>query len=99
MTTMRSCGSCRCRRSRWARRVIRAGGRGGGVRPVPLPQIQVVKTVDPDVRAVPGGPFTFTVRVSNPGPERIRILTLNDNVYGNIDNATRPRRTGRACVA
>ena len=65
----------------------------------PLPAIAVVKTVDPAVRPVPGGQFTFTVRVSNPGPETIRILTLSDNVYGNIANATGPRFSGSTCGA
>ena len=63
----------------------------------PRPEIAVVKTVAPAVRPVPGGQFTFTVRVSNPGPERIQILTLTDNVYGNIANTTGPRFTDSTC--
>lgn len=67
------------------------------VRLVPVPQIVVVKDVSPGTRPVPGGQFAFTVRVSNPSGETIEILTLNDNLYGNIANATGPRFAESTC--
>ena len=59
------------------------------------PLIQVVKTADPLVRAVPGGNFTFTVVVSNPGVEPVEILTLRDDIYGNIENVSGTGPGGR----
>ncbi|HEX2054381.1 MAG TPA: Ig-like domain repeat protein [Actinomycetota bacterium] len=53
-----------------------------------FPQIGVVKTVAPASRPAPGGQFTFTVVVSNPGPIPIVITSLVDDIYGNL--ATRP---------
>jgi hypothetical protein len=69
------------------------------VRLVPLPQIALIKDVAPGTRPVPGGQFTFTVRVSNPGAETIVIQTLNDNVYGNIASASGARFTDSTCGA
>jgi uncharacterized repeat protein (TIGR01451 family) len=54
------------------------------VRIIPVPQIQVVKTASPASRPAPGGTFTFTLVVSNPGPNAITITSLTDDIYGNI---------------
>ena len=59
----------------------------------PLPQIQVVKTAAPLTRVVPGGTFTFSLVVSNPGPNAITITTLTDNIYGNIGASTAASNT------
>ncbi len=66
-----------------------ACGEGGENVAVTLPpDIGVTKSVTPASQPLPSGQFTFTIRVSNPGPERIRILTLTDDVYGNIANTS-----------
>ncbi len=48
------------------------------------PVITVTKTATP--RHIPeGGAYvTFTVRVSNPGPEDVTLTTLTDSVYGDL---------------
>jgi uncharacterized repeat protein (TIGR01451 family) len=53
---------------------------------VPLPPLSVVvdKTASPLSRPVPGGDFTFTVIVSNPGTVPLTITSLTDNIYGDI---------------
>jgi len=49
------------------------------------PMIDVVKTADPLTRPEPGGTFTFTVVVTNPGPEPITLTALTDDVYGPLN--------------
>ena len=49
------------------------------------PAIRVVKTANPLVRNEPGGTFTFTITVTNIGPEDITITDLTDDVYGNLN--------------
>ena len=61
-----------------------------------LPQVRVIKTANPTTMAAPGGNFTYTVVVSNPGTETVTINSLNDNVYGNL--ATRPGSTCGALI-
>ncbi|MCA1683894.1 MAG: DUF11 domain-containing protein, partial [Actinobacteria bacterium] len=61
------------------------------ITPVP-PVIEVIKDVTPPSRPEPGGDFTYTVTIRNPGTvEAITITSLVDNVYGNL--ATRPGST------
>ena len=50
----------------------------------PQPVIQVVKTVAPGTRPAPGGNFTFTLVLSNPGPTALTLTTLTDSVYGDL---------------
>ncbi|MFN2503421.1 MAG: hypothetical protein ABR540_04165, partial [Acidimicrobiales bacterium] len=58
------------------------------ITPVP-PAIEVIKDASPTTRPEPGGDFTYTVTVRNPGTvETITINSLIDNVYGDL--ATRP---------
>jgi hypothetical protein len=49
------------------------------------PQIRVVKTANPIERTAPGGSFTFTVEVHNPGTEPIELTELTDDVYGDLN--------------
>ncbi|MCA1683884.1 MAG: hypothetical protein LC708_01960, partial [Actinobacteria bacterium] len=62
--------------------------------PGPLPQIAVDKTADPLSLPAPGGTFTFTVVVTNPGPVDVTIDSLTDDIYGDL--AT---RAGSTCGA
>ena len=57
------------------------------------PRIEVIKDADPLQRPVPGGTFTFTVRVINPGPSDLVLTELVDNIYGNL-NGMGTCRTG-----
>jgi len=56
-----------------------------------MPSIRVDKTADPTTRPEPGGTFTFTVVVTNTGPEPLIINSLTDDIYGNV--ATIPGST------
>ena len=49
------------------------------------PLIQVVKTANPLVRNEPGGSFTFSITITNVGPEDVTITDLTDDVYGNLN--------------
>ncbi|MCA1693126.1 MAG: Ig-like domain repeat protein, partial [Actinobacteria bacterium] len=61
------------------------------ITPVP-PAIEVIKDVTPGSLPEPGGVFTYTVTVRNPGTvETITINSLIDSVYGDL--ATRPGST------
>jgi hypothetical protein len=65
-----------------------------GLTPV-TPLISVTKAASPASRPVPGGDFTFTVTVTNPGTqEPVRIETLVDDVYGDLFT-----RAGSNCAA
>jgi len=46
--------------------------------------LAVTKTAQPESRPEPGGQFAFTVRIDNPSPVALTLLSLQDNVYGNI---------------
>ena len=48
------------------------------------PKIHVVKTATPATRPEPGGTFTFGVTVHNDSVEPVKLLTLVDNVYGDL---------------
>ncbi|MEZ4597177.1 MAG: hypothetical protein R3C32_10365 [Chloroflexota bacterium] len=50
-----------------------------------IPQIAVDKTATPATVPEPGGDVTFTVTVSNDSPEQVTQLTLDDDVYGDLD--------------
>jgi hypothetical protein len=50
------------------------------------PAILVEKSASPASRPEPGGQFTFSVVVTNTGPEPLTITTLTDDIYGNIAN-------------
>ena len=48
------------------------------------PKIHVVKTATPAARPEPGGTFTFGVTVHNNSVEPVKLLTLVDDVYGDL---------------
>lgn len=50
-----------------------------------VPAIEVDKSAAPGSLPAPGGNFTFTVTVRNTGAEQVRLTSLVDNVYGNLD--------------
>ncbi len=52
-----------------------------------LPVIEVIKTVDPEVKEVPGGVFTFTVEIKNLSDpnDPVTITSLVDNIHGNLN--------------
>ncbi len=56
-----------------------------------VPAISVDKTATPLTLPEPGGTFTFSVAVTNTGPESVTITALTDDIYGNI--ATRAGST------
>jgi len=60
------------------------------------PVIAVVKTANPLTLPAPGGTFTFTVVVSNPGTEAVTVTAVTDDIYGNL--ATRPGSTCGALI-
>ena len=62
------------------------------ITPAP-PSISVEKTAAPLTRIEPGGDFTFTVVVTNTGGVPLTILTLTDNIYGNIGTSADPNNT------
>ena len=64
----------------------------------PLPVIQIVKTVTPLQRPEPGGNFTFTLVISNPGPTALTLTTLVDSIYGDLFDAGNPNVTNNTCV-
>ncbi|MGH9276707.1 MAG: hypothetical protein ACRD12_01150, partial [Acidimicrobiales bacterium] len=49
------------------------------------PSITITKTPNPTERPEPGGTFTFSVVVTNTSPEPLRIVSLVDDIYGNLD--------------
>ncbi|MEW6153393.1 MAG: hypothetical protein AB1673_05295 [Actinomycetota bacterium] len=49
-----------------------------------LPTIDVDKTASPISRPEPGGPFTYTVVVTNTSIEAVTITSLTDDVYGDV---------------
>jgi hypothetical protein len=53
-----------------------------GVRPIP--SLSVTKTPTPASLPAPGGPFQFTVVVTNTSNEALTLTSLTDNVYGNL---------------
>ena len=50
-----------------------------------LPTIRVDKTANPLSRPEPGGTFTFSVVVTNTSSEPVRITSLTDDIYGNLN--------------
>ena len=49
------------------------------------PTIDVTKTASPASRVVPGGDFTFTMRVVNTSNEPVTVTSIVDNVFGNLN--------------
>ena len=62
----------------------------------PPPVIHIVKTVAPGQRPAPGGNFTFTLVITNPGPTDLTLTTLDDTIYGDLFDRTRTSRTTTA---
>ena len=60
-------------------------------------QIHVVKTASPAARPEPGGAFTFTLVVSNPGEVAIVITSLVDDIYGNLGSSGNPQVSNNTC--
>ena len=50
-----------------------------------LPTIEVVKTANPTAVAEPGADVTFSVTVHNTAAEAVKLTSLVDDVYGNLD--------------
>jgi hypothetical protein len=51
----------------------------------PTPSIAVTKSPSPASLPAPGGPFQFTVVVTNTSAEALRLTALTDNVYGDLN--------------
>ena len=49
------------------------------------PTVTVVKDADPASRVDPGGAFTFFVTVNNTSFEPVTVVSLTDDVYGNLN--------------
>lgn len=59
------------------------------------PSIGVTKSASPESRPLPGGDFTFTVKVTNTSTnDPVRIMSLVDNIYGDLVT-----RSGSTCGA
>jgi len=50
-----------------------------------IPQITVDKTATPASIPEPGGPVTFSVTITNDSPEQVTQLTIDDDVYGDLN--------------
>ncbi len=50
-----------------------------------LPTVRVDKTASPTSRPEPGGSFTFGVTVTNTSAEPVRITSLVDDIYGDLN--------------
>ncbi len=51
----------------------------------PIPEIEVLKDVTPAQMPEPGGAAIFTVTVNNLGAERLHVVSLVDDLFGNLD--------------
>ena len=62
-----------------------------------LPSISVAKT--PSIGSVPetGGTVTFTVEVANTSDEPLLLLTLDDDVFGDLLDGANPAITNNTC--
>ncbi|MGH9265025.1 MAG: hypothetical protein ACRD1D_10080, partial [Acidimicrobiales bacterium] len=49
------------------------------------PSIRIVKTPDPLSRPEPGGTFRFTLTITNPSFEPVTIISLVDDIYGDLN--------------
>ncbi len=49
------------------------------------PAIDVTKTANPISRPIPGGDFTFNVKVCNIGDTALTITSLTDDIYGDLN--------------
>ena len=49
------------------------------------PSIRVIKTASPLTRTEPGGSFTFHVTVINDSIEDVVLISLTDDIYGDLD--------------
>ncbi len=65
---------------------------------VPVPTVQIVKTVDPGVMQAPGGDFEFTLVITNTGPTTLTLTELNDSIYGDLFDAANPDVTDNTCL-
>ena len=63
----------------------------------PAPDIEIVKTVTPGQQVAPGGDFTFTLVITNPGPTDLTLTTLVDTVYGDLFDSANPNVTNNNC--
>jgi len=57
------------------------------------PTISIDKGANPLSLPAPGGDFTFSVTVANTSTVPLLIVSLNDNIYGNIGDPARPNNT------
>src|SRR5207253_1522050 len=49
------------------------------------PTVAVIKDADPASRPEPGGQFTFNITVTNTSFEPVTVVSLTDDVYGNLN--------------
>jgi hypothetical protein len=52
------------------------------------PAIDIVKSASPLSLPAPGGTFTFSLVITNTGPNSLVLTTLTDDVYGDIGTST-----------
>ena len=52
------------------------------------PTVTVDKTALPEVRAAPGGRFTFGLKITNTSFEPVTVISIDDDVYGDVADLT-----------
>jgi hypothetical protein len=62
-----------------------------------LPAIQVRKTAQPTELPKPGGTVSFTVGIDNQGVEEVVLVSLVDDVYGDITDTKNPKLESTTC--
>ena len=63
------------------------------------PTITTMKTPSPGSVSEPGGVVTFTVTVRNTSPEPVTLTDLDDDVFGNLLDATNAAVSSNTCAA
>ncbi len=63
------------------------------------PQPVVTKTPAPASLPEPGGTVTFTVTVGNPSAAAVTLVSLVDDVFGNLRDAGNPAVRNNTCPA
>jgi hypothetical protein len=63
------------------------------------PTITVSKVANPSSLPEPGGIVTFTLRVDNTGPESITLISLDDDVYGDVTDPSNTNLLSTTCAA
>src|SRR5687768_18332335 len=68
-----------------------------GIRDVAVTGVQTCALPISGSRPAPGGDFTFTLVISNPGPTDLTLMTLVDSVYGDLFDSANPDVTDNTC--